>query len=1006
MLKNMLNEATIYLFYASKKRLFIKDAKILIPKTWSSSKNYARPKTETYNKADVIIADYYLNYGDNPYTLQYGGCGKQGKYIHLTPNFMVLDNLSSVYGTRGRVFVHEWARYRWGIFEEHNTEKPFYISGERNTEATRCSVDISGVYTKQECKGTSCTNRNCDFVYETGLYEEGCVFVPEKNRSVAQSIMYTPAIYSVNEFCNESNHNIEAPNLQNRLCNCRSTWDIIANSADIKSSPPIVSTLSIPAPAFSLMQSRDRVITLLLDVSGSMTKHDRIGRMYQAADIFLTQIVETGSYVGIVEFSSYPFAISQLTHIFSKEQRKKLKTLVPFTNTNSASDICPGILSALQVNRKLDGTCYGTEIILVTDGADEFDTKRCFPDILDSGATIHIVALGSEAPKELEQIANLTGGSKYFVNDKLDSNDLIDAFSGIQSENGDITQKVIQLESAALNLKPNKCWNGTIFIDSTVGNDTFILVTWQSSVPAINVRSPTGLLLTVANFSSDSIANLSRVEIQGTAERGSWFYKICNQNTSNQAIGIIATSKAADENVPPITVTAYMDKGISQYPDPMVVYVCVGQGHLPVTEAKVTAIIQSESGNSVALELLDNGAGADIIKNDGIYSRYFFQFIENGRYSLKVRVESIRNASRLSTPRNRALYIPGYVENGKITMNPPDPSVSDNGHHSNLGPFSRTASGGSFVVSNVPSTPKWDIYKPEKITDLEAKIEKNTVVLTWTATGQNLDQGTASSYDLKMSTNPRILRDWFDNCTSINISGLTPQLAGSIELFRFVPENVVIENGTILYFAVVAFNKVFHRSEQSNIAQAALLIPPAPTPSSSTSLQKSTMQIVYTTYSHKTPILNDTTSQPPIPNATTSQPPTPNDTTSQPPIPNDTTSQTPIPNYTTSELPTSGSTLLNITTLTPEITQLTPNKTTQIKTNTTSSLPQSHTTQNSSVSTATPSIQMPNSTTPETNFSITAPTTSPNSSFRRQSKTVLVLVLCLVAICQSLVSIV
>ena len=32
------------------------------------------------------------SYGDNPYTLQPGGCGERGLYIHLTPDYLHLIN--------------------------------------------------------------------------------------------------------------------------------------------------------------------------------------------------------------------------------------------------------------------------------------------------------------------------------------------------------------------------------------------------------------------------------------------------------------------------------------------------------------------------------------------------------------------------------------------------------------------------------------------------------------------------------------------------------------------------------------------------------------------------------------------------------------------------------------------------------------------------------------------------------------------------------------------------
>lgn len=71
------------------------------------------------------------------------------------------------------------------------------------------------------------------------------------------------------EFCDESNHNREAPNMQNRMCDYRSTWEVIMKSMDFKNNPPLNTTSLLPPPTFSLLQKRDRVVCLVLDVSNS-----------------------------------------------------------------------------------------------------------------------------------------------------------------------------------------------------------------------------------------------------------------------------------------------------------------------------------------------------------------------------------------------------------------------------------------------------------------------------------------------------------------------------------------------------------------------------------------------------------------------------------------------------------------------------------------------------------------------------------------------------------------
>ncbi|XP_053549081.1 calcium-activated chloride channel regulator 1-like [Bombina bombina] len=823
-IKNMVNEASDYLYKATKQRLFIRNVKILIPMTWSNASSYTKPKTETYDKADVIIASPFLKYGDDPYTLQYGGCGEPGKYIHFTPEFIIHNRTSNEYGPRGRVFVHEWAHLRWGVFDEYNYEVPFYIAGNGSIEATRCSLDIRGVTGYKCTPGSSC--RTCRVDVTTGLYEDGCDFLLDKNQPTQESIMYSQSLSSVSEFCDASSHNIEAPTLQNRMCKFRSTWDVIMNSTDIKSTPPSSSSSKPAPPTFSLLRPGKRVVTLVLDVSGSMDWNDRIVRLYQAAEVFLIQIIEQNSYVGIVLFNSSAYISSNLVQIVNNDSREKLKNLLPKLAVGG-TNICVGIRNGFKVNRQHDGSSYGTEIVLLTDGEDNYDTSVCFDEIRDSGAIVHAIALGPDASKALDIITDMTGGLRFLAVDNLNANGLIDAFNGIKSGSGDISNQAIQLESAGLNLALHQCLNGTVYVDNTVGNETFFLVTWQSALPSIHLQNPKGRIYTAANFTPDSVSRSTRLAIPGTAERGPWYYSLCNNDPANQSLGITVNSKAADANVPPITVSAETKMDTNQFPSPLVVYASVSQGLLPVKGAKVTATIEPATGSAVTLQLLDNGAGADIVKNDGIYSRYFTAFTIAGRYDLKVRAESKQNKSRLAFPRSRALYVPGYVEDGVVHMNPPKTVISDDDIELNLEAFSRTASGGSFTITDVPNASLGDIFKPERISDLKAKIDKSTIVLSWTATGDDLDQGIASGYDLRMSTSLKDLRDNFESSTSVNISSLKPQPAGSSETFTFVPEDIVIANGTILYFALIAFDKAPHKSDLSNIAQAALLIPAA-----------------------------------------------------------------------------------------------------------------------------------------------------------------------------------
>ncbi|XP_051869141.1 calcium-activated chloride channel regulator 1-like [Pristis pectinata] len=819
-IQEMVTSASSFLYNATKHRAYFRDVKILLPITWTPQPSYQRPTTQSYEKANVIIAESHVKFGDDPYTHQYGRCGEKGRYIHFTPGFMLNDHMIPIYGPRGRVLVHEWAHLQWGVFDEYNDLVPFYFSGEE-IRATGCSKEIKGEITS--CSVSSCS---CNIDRSTGLPNGDCLFFPDKTQTTAASIMYLQGLEDVVEFCDSKNHNAEAPNMQNKMCNYRSTWDVISQSEDFKNNPPADITSLVPT--FTLLHAKDRVLCLVLDDSGSMRSANRINRLRQAASIFLLQIVELGSQVGIVTFDSTAIIRANLRPIENDNVRKELLQFLP-TTADGGTNICSGVRAGFQVLSRDDGATNGDEIVVLTDGED-FSISRCFEEVRQSGAIIHTIALGPSAAKELEQLSSMTGGLQFLATDNVDENGLIDAFTGLVSGNGNISQQSIQLESSGKSINRNSWFNGTVYIDKTIGNDTFFVITWQTAVPSIFVEDPSGKIYNNANFEIDNTLLTGRLAIPGTAQIGAWNYAIQNKATTVQDIAITVTSRAADEKVPPVTVNGHINQAKSEWPKPLIIFAEVSHGFLPVIDANVTATVERADGNSVDVVLLDNGADPDAVKNDGIYSRYFTKFAGSGRYSLKISVQGKNGKTKLAARwQGRAMYIPGYVQNGFIQQNPPRPPSVDDGTQPDLGSFKRVKSGGTCFVSQVPTGTPPDRFPPNKIMDLIATVVEDKIQLNWTAPGDDFDQGNASYYEIRMSKNFTQLKDYFQSAHQVNTTGLNPKTANSEESVM-ISENIELKNGTVIYFGVVAYDKVNQTSELSNIALAALLLPP-PIPS-------------------------------------------------------------------------------------------------------------------------------------------------------------------------------
>uniref|UniRef100_A0A672Q1L7 VWFA domain-containing protein n=1 Tax=Sinocyclocheilus grahami TaxID=75366 RepID=A0A672Q1L7_SINGR len=753
-----------------------------------------------------------------PYTKQYGECGTEGEYIHFTPEYLLNDTFIQLYGSRGRVFVHEWAHLRWGVYDEYNEEIPFYYSNGR-IEATRCSKNMEGQFYEVTAGGSL---QPCRIDPQTSLHVDGCTFFPDRNQVTNSSIMFLPSLDPVTAFCRENEHNYEAPNMQNIKCDNKATWTVIFEDSVDKDAlrslkPP---EYPPPPPSFKVVQRAQRVVCLILDVSGSMAG-SRILLQQQAATHFLRYIIEDQARVGIVTFSTDASTLRSLTTIDSDITRENLIKLLPKEAAGSTS-MCLGLkfyvsdLFFLQVLQEDNGDVLGDEIIFLTDGLATDNIAGCAPSAIQSGAIIHTLAFSDKASSALKEMADKTGGKFIYASDELSSNQLMDAFASLTLSTGDYTKEPVQLESVG---KRTSDWfNGTVSVDQTVGNKTSFVIIYEISFPSIYIQSPSGSIYTQTSMSHDGSLKTVTLSIPGTAEPGDWEYSI--QTTSNQAFTITVTSQASRDDVPPIIVKTHMNQQFNDGSKPMIVFAEVSQNYRPVINAEAWATLESETGSVHTLQLLDNGAGADAFQDDGIYSRYFTKIV-NGRSSLKVRVKNQGGQTRFAVQKNSgAPYVPGYVVNGVVQLNPPKPPVSE--EPLEVGSFTRTATGESFEVKLSGTTPP--TFPPNRITDLSAKIQEDTVFLSWTAPGEDLDQGTAKSYEIRWSFDLDMLRNSFSNGHVVNTAAVSPQEAGSDEQHSF-NLSFPIQNGTTLFFAVQSEDEQNAKSETSNIAQASKILP-------------------------------------------------------------------------------------------------------------------------------------------------------------------------------------
>jgi len=109
-----------------------------------------------------------------------------------------------------------------------------------------------------------------------------------------------------------------------------------------------------------------------------------------------------------------------------------------------------------------------------------------------------------------------------------------------------------------------------------------------------------------------------------------------------------------------------------------------------------------------------------------------------------------------------------------------------------------------------------DETAPAVITDLAATTTESEIILNWTATGDDANEGTAFEYILKRSTSEINDANWDSAETISGVSA--PQTAGSAESFTLTD----CELNTTYYFALKAVDDSNNISAQSNLVEATM----------------------------------------------------------------------------------------------------------------------------------------------------------------------------------------
>ncbi|XP_049513444.1 calcium-activated chloride channel regulator 1 [Dermacentor silvarum] len=909
-IKALFRSASTFLHRATRGLVHFGSVTIAVPDTWPARPQAKSTTASLFSVADVRVAARNPQYGDTPYTLQPRGCGERGEYVHLTPRFLgeLNDSIAEVYGSPAYLLVHEWAHFRYGVFDEYGDPESFrYPSLYCEFGMVRASACSSRIkFTASTETGEPCR------IYKGCRVSTKCKahFEQSRENPVTSSIMFMPYLKGVTDFCESANktHNIFAPNKHNHLCERKSTWEVISANEDFKQLAPTTPDRTFEVK-FTEVQKRERAlgrVIFALDVSGSMKTSDRIGYLKAAASQFIQALIPDGMEVGIVrvqrdrlgdvsadllwqslrERSSsrkqeYCFGLvdgnsTYRTNRADKQDLRKAPTRMPsvvvcvvvFHNSSLSAPFvqCVEAFERLpapfQMFEENDQSAAGSVIILMTDGAENRDPKisDVVGKLVAAQVVVNTIAFGTEAERKLEDLALRTGGKPFAVRDgqtnlaiALESAFLDSAFTLLD----DTKRPVVIFEQAATVVDKRQF---SILVDADLGNETTITVHCKGAATTFTaeLHYPGGKTCDDCQSTVPAGTDYKTFKIPGVATPGAWTLVVsCNLGACD--VHVRATSLARDPDQEPVLARAFLKRTEVTSAAEAAIYAEVTKGVHVVLYAKVTATVVQPRGQ-IEMELFDNGLGADVTANDGIYSAYFTQFEGTGRYSVSARVIG-GNDSVIVKGRQASGALPASQPSAPPTGGAPQPADADVSGIplgdfvfvdedieqaeprvllSEKAPeFVRYAEGGSFRLANEIDQAS---LPPGSIQDLKVEdtfVDDNgthVVVLSWTCPGGHMDSGNASRVELKGSTSlTELVRD-FDSALEVRdeMAGggnVTSGAVGSRQRLRFfVPNELlsVARNQSLrdFYFAAKVWNDKGLHSSLSNVAAVTFERPP------------------------------------------------------------------------------------------------------------------------------------------------------------------------------------
>ena len=310
-----------------------------------------------------------------------------------------------------KLFVKEWAKFRYGIFDEHGFAGDilypnFYKVQGKYLPTGTSNIPVKGTWLSQdgdaECQDPS-----------SGL----CYFSPQgENDEVTCSLGFLPHLARVDTWCGRDDIKIAtSPTKHNILCGSRSTAEIISQHPDFADRPGRVEKLQLSlVPTFHIVREPSPRHVLLIETSSQMVDMWKWTR--KAVQNLVKYQLASMSSVAIVTFNTEAQLESGLVSLASDTERARLADTVP-DSANKLGDTSQACIScALQLasSRLFNGNMAGVHLVIVTSGDQDQTRDQVSRDMADT-VMMSVVSLRETNSGDTFRDITETSGGLYRV---------------------------------------------------------------------------------------------------------------------------------------------------------------------------------------------------------------------------------------------------------------------------------------------------------------------------------------------------------------------------------------------------------------------------------------------------------------------------------------------------------------------------------------------------------------------------------------------------------------